>query len=216
MVKLTFDEKREKQRASTDNLEKLVKAFKIHDNHQSTEALLLQLGISSIEFKKHLKTRETFEECESNGETYNYAVKLLQDKSLAKLGKEVVDQCRKHMTSKYKNIRKQAFLQKSKYSWIPPTFKASRPWCSVIKRQITGTREISIADQELHTFVSSHLRNEAEMDLTVIVKKYKELYPGKTYKKRERYLSRFRKKYKFCSSKNDSGKWCWKKIEETN
>ena len=90
------------------------------------------------------------------------------------------------------------------------------PWCSVIKRQITGTREISIADQEFHTSVSSHLRNEAEMDLTVIVKKYKELYPGKTYKKRERYLSRFRKKYKFCSSKNDSGKWCWKKIEETN
>jgi len=68
MVLLMFKEKQEKQRASTDNLEKLVKAFKMHDNHQSTEALLLRLGISSVEFEKHLKTRKTFEECESSGE----------------------------------------------------------------------------------------------------------------------------------------------------
>jgi len=138
--------------------------------------------------------------------TYNYAVKLLQDKSLAKLGKEVVDLCRKRMTSKRKNIRKQALLQKSKYPRIPPTFKASKTWCSVIKRQVTGTREISIADRELHTFVSNRLRNEAEMDLNVIVNKYQELHPGKTNKKRERYLSRFRKKYKFRSSESESGK----------
>jgi len=131
--------------------------------------------------------------------TYNYAVKLLQDKSLAKLGKEVVDLCRKRTTSKRKNIRKQALLQKSKYPRIPPTFKASKTWCSVIKRQVTGTREIPIA-------VSNRLRNESEMDLNVIVNKYQELHPGKTYKKRERYLSRFRKKYKFRSSKSESGK----------
>ena len=90
---------------------------------------------------------------------------------------------------------------KTRIPWISHDFKASKAWCHAIRQQLCP--QAPMKDQGLQKYVSDQLQTENSIALETLVVKYKELFGEKSYKARENYFSRFRKKYGYRSVKLD-------------